>query len=130
MDLDTDFLFDLNQASQDKINYCLGLTKAPPLGFQTLESTMDSRHCLTIKSETDPDKCAIILIFQPDRLRVDSLYVGTVNDQFQADTRSSAATSFTGLLIFMGGRGTYLGGWQSGKYHGYGVYSTTDGVSY
>ena len=39
-------------------------------------------------------------------------------------------TSFTGLLMFDQGHGTYLGGWKKGMYHGYGIYVTSSGVSY
>ena len=35
-----------------------------------------------------------------------------------------------GIMIFERGNGLYIGGWNKGRYHGFGRYEETNGVSY
>jgi hypothetical protein len=133
-----ELLFDLNVSNRKKIEYCLNLlqmTMQQRLDCHALQVTqIDDLCCITLKAKQE-ERCDLILHFrtpQPSMnpATVESVFVGQLNDDYQADSGLSAHTCFTALLIFQSGQGTYLGGWKNGKYHGFGVYQTQDGVSY
>ena len=79
------------------------------------------------------DDVSIVMQFSDQMRVVESVYVGKIDDKgyAQCSCLTNEYTNLTaGIMIFERGNGLYIGGWNKGRYHGFGRYEETNGVSY